>query len=165
MSADASQRAIENYINTLLQNSEEVFLVEVKVSPGNNILVFLDADNGITIDKCVQVNRALYKYIEENSLFENGNFSLEVSSPGIDEPLKLKRQYIKNIGRTVEVLLADESIKEGKLVSVNDEEIVIEQKQGKIKKYHPDDKAGQATNKNTTILFNQIKHTTVLVTF
>ena len=95
MIADAPQKAIENYINTLLQNSEDVFLVEVKVNPGNHIIVFLDADNGITIEKCVQINRALYKKIEEDSLFENGNFSLEVSSPGVDEPLKLRRQYKK----------------------------------------------------------------------
>ena len=156
MIADAPQKAIENYINTLLQNSEDVFLVEVKVNPGNHIIVFLDADNGITIEKCVQINRALYKKIEEDSLFENGNFSLEVSSPGVDEPLKLRRQYKKNIRRTIEVMLNDESKKQGKLALVNDDGITIEETEGKGKKI---------TNKNTTILFNQIKHTKVLVTF
>src|SRR5450432_3954092 len=153
MIADAPQKAIENYINTLLQNSEDVFLVEVKVNSGNNIIVFLDGDNGITIEKCVQINRALYKRIEEDSLFENGNFSLEVSSPGVDEPLKLKRQYKKNIRRTIEVVLNDESKKQGKLASVRDEEIMIEETEGKGKK---------TINKNTTILFDQIRHTKVL---
>ena len=156
MIADAPQKAIEDYIDTLLQNSQDVFLVEVKINTGNNIMVFLDADNGITIEKCVQVNRALYKQIEENTLFENGNFSLEVSSPGVDEPLKLKRQYKKNIGRKIEVLLGDEVKKEGKLLSANDEEIIIEETEGKGKK---------STIKKTTILYNQIRHTKVLVTF
>ena len=107
MGAGILQKTIEDYINTLLQKSEDVFPVEVKVSPGNNIKVFLDADNGLTIDTCTRINRALYKQIEEDALFPNGDFALEVSSPGVDEPLKLHRQYKKNIGRTVEVLLND----------------------------------------------------------
>jgi len=156
MIAPAPLNIIESYINNLLQSSEDVFLVDVKINAGNNIIVFLDADNGITIDKCVQLNRALYKQIEENGLFKDGNFSLEVSSPGIDEPLKLNRQYKKNIGRTVEVTLNDESKKQGKLVSVNDDDITIEETEGKGKK---------SIIKQTTILNNQIKHTKVLVTF
>lgn len=156
MIADAAQKTIENYIDTLLQSDEEVFLVETKVYPGNNIKVFLDADKGITIEKCARLNRLLYKKIEENSLFEDGNFSLEVSSPGLGEPLKLLRQYKKNTGRTIEILLDDESKKQGKLVAVTDNEIIIEQKEGKGK---------NTTNTETTILFNHIKHTKVLVTF
>lgn len=156
MIAAAPQKAIENYLSILLQNSQDVFLVEVKINAGNNIQVYLDADNGITIDKCVKINRALYKQIEEDALFENGNFSLEVSSPGVDEPLKLNRQYKKNIGRTIEIQFNDDSKTEGKLALVNDDEISIEQKEGKGKK---------AINKNVTISFNQIKHTKVLVTF
>ena len=156
MGIEAAQKTIENYINALLQNSEDVFLVEVKVNPGNNIIVFLDSDNGITIEKCIQINRALYKQVEENGLFTNGDFSIEVSSPGVDEPLKLLRQYKTNIGRKVEVLLNNESKKEGKLLAVNDDDIIIEQTAGKGKK---------AVNIKTNILINQIKHTKVLVTF
>jgi ribosome maturation factor RimP len=156
MSGGAPQKTIENYLNTLLQSSDDVFLVEVKVSAGNDVKVFVDADKGITIEKCVQINRALYKIIEEDGLFENGNFSLEVSSPGVDEPLRLKRQYIKNIGRTLEILLNDESKKEGKLVTANDDDITIEETEGKGKKLNI---------KQTRILFNQIKHGKVLVTF
>ena len=89
------------------KKTEDVFLVELKVSPGNNLKVFLDADKGVTIDTCISINRALYKKIEEDDLFPNGDFSLEVSSPGVDEPLKLHRQYKKNIGRNVEVVMND----------------------------------------------------------
>ena len=93
--------------------------------------MFLDADDGITIEKCTSINKALYKYIEESELFPGGNFSLEVSSPGIDEPLKLFRQYKKNIGRKVEVVMNDGTKIEGKLLNVSDDEIVMEEKTGK----------------------------------
>jgi ribosome maturation factor RimP len=156
MGFDILQKTIENYLNTLLKINEDVFLVEVKVNMGNDIKVFLDADNGITIEKCIRINRALYKQIEDDSLFPNGDFALEVSSPGIDEPLKLQRQYQINIGRIVEVLMNDETAKQGKLTSVTNDEINIEETDGKGKK---------AITKKITILFNQIKHTKVLVTF
>lgn len=172
MIAGTPHKTIETYLTTLLQNSEDIFLVEVKIDAANNIKVFADADNGITIEKCVQINRALYKQIEAESLFENGNFSIEVSSPGVDEPLKLMRQYKKNVGRKIETYLIDNSIKQGKLISVNNEEIVIEELQGKGKKIHQamltnngGANVSPENNKQTTILFNQIKHTKVLVTF
>ena len=103
----------------------DVFLVEIKIKPTNNIKLFLDADSGMSIEKCIRVNRALYKKIEESGLFPNGDFSLEVSSPGVDEPLKLHRQYIKNIGRSVEATLTDGSVKTGKLTAVTDNEISL----------------------------------------
>jgi ribosome maturation factor RimP len=160
------QKNIEDYVSELLQKEDNVFLVDAKIKPGNNITVFLDADNGLTIDTCTLINRALYKKIEENALFANGDFSLEVSSAGVDEPLKLHRQYKKNIGRTVEVLFNDDTKKHGKLVEVKDDEITIEERDPKAKKagYHIK-KEDLQTNKQTTILFNQIKHAKVLVTF
>jgi ribosome maturation factor RimP len=109
------------------------FLVEISVKPTNNIKVFMDADQGAAIDQLSRINRALYKWVEEN-LFPNGDFSIEVSSPGLDEPLKLDRQYQKNIGRMVEIVLKNGLKKEGKLVSVSENEIVIEEETGKGKK-------------------------------
>ena len=150
-----NQQAIEHFLSDLLEESTEIFLVELQVSPANDIKVFLDADNGITIDKCIRINRALYKRIEEE-LLPDGNFSLEVSSPGVDEPLKLKRQYKKNIGRTLEVVMNDNSRKEGKLIAADDEHIEVQEKEGKGK---------SASIKTSNILFNQIKHAKVLVTF
>ena len=118
----------------LLAEDPGYFLVEVKINPANNIKVFLDADTGVSIDKCVKYNRALYKLVEESGIFPDGNFSLEVSSPGLDEPLKLIRQYIKNTGRNVEVLLQDGSKVEGKLMAVTDAAIQVEEVKGKNKK-------------------------------
>ena len=125
--------AVEKKLSELLTELPGYFLVETSVKPTNNIKVFVDADQGATIDQLSRINRALYKWIEEN-LFPNGDFSIEVSSPGLDEPLKLDRQYLKNIDRTVEVVLKNGLKKEGKLVNVSDREIVIEEEKGKGKK-------------------------------
>src|SRR5665647_3879154 len=120
MSTASPLEQIENFLSRLIEQSGDIFLVEFKIIPGNQITVLLDADNGITIEKCTAINKALYKYIEESGLFPDGNFSLEVSSPGVDKPLKLHRQYKKNIGRKVEVELNDGTKLEGKLTQVND---------------------------------------------
>ncbi|HEY2722476.1 MAG TPA: ribosome maturation factor [Chitinophagaceae bacterium] len=124
---------IEQKILALISPDPESFLVEVKLKPGNNIKVFIDADHGVSIDKLTQYNRSLYKQIEELNLFPNGDFSLEVSSPGLEEPLKLHRQYVKNIGRFVEVILKDGIRHEGKLISAADGEIVVEEQKGNKK--------------------------------
>lgn len=135
---------------------QDVFLVEMKVKPTNNIKIFLDADSGLGIEKCIKINRALYKQIEEAAIYPDGDFSLEVSSPGIDEPLKLHRQYLKNTGREVEVLMNDATKKEGKMVEVTDEQITIEYTEGKGKK---------AVQHKLDIPFSQIKQTKVQIKF
>ena len=124
---------VEKKLNELLSELPGYFLVETSVKPTNNIKVFVDADQGAAIDQLSKINRALYKWVEEN-LFPNGDFSIEVSSPGLDEALKLDRQYLKNIGRVVEIVLKSGLKKEGKLISVSENEIVIEEETGKGKK-------------------------------
>jgi len=134
MNSDSQIQAIEQKVMALIDPDPENFLVEVRIRPGNNIKVFVDADRGISIDKLAQYNRALYRQIEESRLFPNNDFSLEISSPGLDEPIKLHRQYLKNIGRYVEVILKDGMKREGKLVNVTDGEILIEEEKGNKKK-------------------------------
>jgi ribosome maturation factor RimP len=148
--------AIEALIEKLLSETADIFLVSVKVKPTNNIKVFLDADAGLNIDKCVKINRAMYRTIEEEGWYPDGNFSLEVSSPGIDEPLKLIRQYKKNIGRNVEVTMNDGTKQEGKLMDVTEENITIEYTEGKNKK---------AVVVTKEFSFDQIKQTIVRIVF
>lgn len=133
MNSENQVITVENKLNELLTELPGYFLVEISVKPTNNIKVFVDADQGAAIDQLSKINRALYKWVEEN-LFPNGDFSIEVSSPGLDEPLKLDRQYLKNINRMVEVVLKNGLKKEGKLISVLDNEIVLEEEKGKGKK-------------------------------
>jgi ribosome maturation factor RimP len=133
MNIDSQIQAIEQKMMALIDPDPENFLVEVKIRPGNNIKIFVDADHGISIDKLAQYNRSLYRQIEESGLFPNNDFSMEISSPGLDEPLKLRRQYLKNIGRYVEIILKSGIKIEGKLISA-DKEIVIEEEKGTKKK-------------------------------
>jgi len=133
MNSENQVLAVEQKLSELLTELPGYFLVEISVKPTNNIKVFMDADQGAAIDQLSRINRALYKWVEEN-LFPNGDFSIEVSSPGLDEPLKLDRQYQKNIGRMVEIVLKNGLKKEGKLVSVSENEKVIEEEKGKGKK-------------------------------
>ena len=147
---------IEQLTDQVLANEPAYFRVAVRIKPTNNVKVFIDGDQGISIEKCVQFNRKLYKLIEETGMYPEGEFSLELSSPGVDEPLKLQRQYVKNIGRQVEVLFTDGTQKEGKLLEVAEADIIIEHTEGKGKK---------AITQQLVIPFNNIKTTTVQVKF
>ena len=136
MNIESQIKALEEKVAALIADEAGFFLVEIRIKPTNNVKVFLDGDQGISIEKLVALNRKLYKDLEESTFFPGGDFSLEVSSPGLDEPLKLFRQYRKNIGRPVEVQMVGEGLvkKEGKLVSVTEEEITLEEEKGKNKK-------------------------------
>lgn len=158
MTQDTTIAAIEKLVQQVLSHIEavDVFLVSVKIKPTNNIKVFLDADSGLSIEKCVKINRAMYKIIEENAWYPDGNFSLEVSSPGVEEPLKLLRQYKKNIGRKVEITLNDDVKEEGKLLEADEEKVLIEQTTGKNKK---------AVTLTKEIAFSDIKQTKIVIAF
>jgi ribosome maturation factor RimP len=147
---------ITELVEKIIAESEDVFLVSVRIKPVNNFKIFVDADNGINIDRCVKINRAMYKVIEEEAWYPDGNFSLEVSSPGVDEPLLLPRQFKKNIGRTVAVTLSDDIKLEGKMTDATDEGILIEYKEGKNKK---------AVLINKVLAFEEIKQVIVQISF
>src|ERR1700712_5982798 len=131
MDKETQIESIRKMVGEILDEEPTYFLVDLRIKPTNNIKVFLDGDSGITIEKCVQVNRKLYKKLEEAAMFPDGDFSLEVSSAGLDEPLKLLRQYKKNIGRAVEIQFLDGTLKEGLLKEVNEEGLVLEEATGK----------------------------------
>lgn len=149
---------VEKMLSEMILPESGDFIVSVRVKPTNNIKIFLESDGegGMTIEKCVRYNRRLYKQLEESALFIDGNFSLEVSSPGIGEPLVLHRQYVKNKGRFVEVVFNDGTQKEGTLVEVTETDILLEQTTGKGKK---------AETKQYLVPFENIKSTTVQIQF
>jgi ribosome maturation factor RimP len=156
MVMESQVKVIEQKVIDLISAEPDLFLVEVRIKPTNNIKVFIDGDNGVSIDKLVHYNRRLYRQLEEEQMYPNGDFSLEVSSPGLDEPLKLGRQYQKNVGRYVEVTETDGTRKEGKLIGVNEQEIVIEEEKGKNKKKEII---------NHTLLLERIKSTKIQIKF
>ncbi len=134
MNGETQIKALEHKVEALISSEPDFFLVEVRIKPTNNIKVFIDGDNGISIDKLVRYNRQLYKQLEEENMYPNGDFSLEVSSPGLEEPLKLHRQYLKNIDRFVEITDKEGNKIEGKLISAGETEVHIEETRGKGKK-------------------------------
>jgi ribosome maturation factor RimP len=156
MNTDQQIGRLEALVNEVIGQEEGLFLVEIRIKPTNNIKVYLDGEAGVSIEKCVFVNRKLYKLLEENEMYPNGDFSLEVSSPGLDEPLKLHRQYLKNVSRLVEVTLKDGAKTEGVLKAVSQNDILVEETRGKNKKKE---------TVEHTIPFDNIKTTKVQVVF
>lgn len=131
-----------------------MFIVNVKIKPTNNIKLYLDADGGLSVGKSAEINRKLYKLIEAEAMFPDGDFSLEVSSPGVDEPLLSDRQYKKNIGRTVLITPAEGKDILGLLKEVQEDKLVLEVKVPK--------------KKETTVVevpLADIKKTVVQITF
>ncbi len=156
MNSEAQIQALELRVRGLIKSEPDVFLVEIRIKPTNNIKVFIDGDQGVGIDKLVQYNRRLYRQLEEENFYPNGDFSLEVSSPGLEEPLKLHRQYLKNIGRFVEVTDKEDVKSEGKLISATETDIVVEEIKGKGKKME---------KVQHTLSFDNIKTTKVQIKF
>ncbi len=124
MAANTPEEKIEALLQPLLEDSD-MFLTSIRIKPTNNIKVFLDADSGLNISKSAVVNRKLYHAIEEAGLYPDGDFSLEVSSPGVDEPLNGIRQYKKNIGRTIEVTTLEGEPMTGILKEVGEETLTL----------------------------------------
>jgi ribosome maturation factor RimP len=159
-------RTVEERISDLLEEKfqeegfTDCFLVDMNLNTaGNKLEVFIDSDSGITFEKCQSVSRHLETYLdEEKPLGEK--YTLEVSSPGVDRPLKLPRQYHKNIGRKVEVTPKEGKPQTGTLVEVTDFAITIEEKV-KIRE-------GKKTRRElvqTLIPFEDIEKTIVKITF
>lgn len=156
MSIDGQIQLLEQKVRAMIDDEPGIFLVEIRIKPTNNVKVFLDADTGMSLDKLIHYNRKLYRDLEESVFFPGNDFSLEVSSPGLDEPLRLHRQYLKNVGRPVEVIRLDGVKNEGKLVTVSDTDIVIEEEKGKGKKKEL---------VQHTVPFSEIKATRVQIKF
>ena len=141
-----------------LNLSPDKFVVEVLI-PGKKIpkrvLVIIDGDHGITIDDCADLSRSLSKAFDDRAFFGDENYMLEVSTPGLDHPLKLKRQYFKNIGRNLRVK-RQEVIAEGRLKEVTEEKIVLTQEVGK---------GNKKEEVTTEIPFTEIEKAFVLASF
>ncbi|MEZ5047667.1 MAG: ribosome maturation factor [Chitinophagaceae bacterium] len=151
---------IELFFNECLEGTD-LFLVDFKLKPTNNYKFYVDSDSGFTLEKSVNLNRKLKKMIEEAGLYPEGDYSIEVSSPGLDAPLKLHRQYLKNIGRKLLIEWKDEEQLEkiGKLIQVDEDGIVLEDV-GKVKKTKE-----QETAKQEKILFTAIKKAFIQIEF
>ena len=140
-----------------LSDKPTVFLIDLTITDSFKIIVTLDGDNGVALQDCIDVSRA----IEPNLDREEQDFSLEVASVGVGSPLKLVRQYKKNVGRTVIVKLATQTI-EAELVEANDNFIILSWKAREPKKVG---KGKETVQKTQEIPYIEIKEAIVTVTF
>lgn len=102
-------------------DGSDLFLVDLRIGKDNKISVFIDGDNGVKIQDCINLSRV----IEGNLDREVEDFELSVYSSGVGEPLLLKRQYTKNIGRNIAITTNDDERFEGELVKVDEEKILV----------------------------------------
>ncbi len=123
----------KNKIATVVESflgGTDKFLVEVEVSSGNVVDVFVDGDEGISISECVSISR----HIESNFDRDLEDYELRVSSPGLTKPFAMLRQYKKYVNRDIKIKLADGRKELGKLISITEETITLEMLKGKKKK-------------------------------
>jgi len=152
---NVEKRVIE-LIEEKIADREDLFIVSVKMRPNKILEVLLDGDNGVNIDDCAQVSRHVGFHLEEENVIDDA-YRLEVSSPGIDANFVNIRQYQKNIGRTIQVKLNDNTKIEGTLLAVDDTKISILQK---VK-----EKGKKAQEVEKELPFDQIKATKVVISF
>lgn len=152
---DVEKRVIE-LIEEKIADREDLFIVSVKMLPNKILEILLDGDQGVNIDDCAQVSRHVGFHLEEENVIDNA-YRLEVSSPGIDANFVQLRQYQKNIGRTVQVKLTDNTKIEGTLLAVDDAKVRVLQK---IK-----EKGKKAQEVEKELPFDQIKATKVVISF
>ncbi|MCH9660419.1 MAG: ribosome assembly cofactor RimP [Bacteroidetes bacterium] len=140
-----------------LEENPSLFLIDLDISSSNHIRVIIDGDEGVKVEDCMAISRA----IEHNLDREEEDFSLEVLSAGVSEPLKLVRQYQKNLGRTLKVKTEDETL-EGKLAEVNDEGLTL---QWKAREPKPVGKGKVTVQKEAIVPYQNIVEAKVMVTF
>jgi ribosome maturation factor RimP len=151
-----TEELIRQYTNEQLEGSNK-FIISVKVKNGNHITVVIDGDEPLRIEDCIAVS----KHIESKYDREVEDFELRVFSAGIDQPYVLLRQYIKNIGREVEVTLLDGMVVKGTLLAADEQQIQLNEKVAKRK----NKTIGKTDEEIKTIPFSEIKQTKEIISF
>ncbi|MDV7186916.1 ribosome assembly cofactor RimP [Lutibacter sp. TH_r2] len=152
------RKLVQELVSGAISENKELFLIELSFLPENKIYVEVDGDKGVSLNECIRISRT----VEHNLDREEEDFSLEVTSPDVAHPLKVKRQYIKNINRKLTVKLTDNSIVEGDLINVGDEGIEL---QWKAREPKPIGKGKITVVKNAVIAFNDIVEAKVKIIF
>jgi len=153
-----SDKHIENLITEHLANTD-VFLVECRVKTDNKIRVFIDSERGVTIEDCI----ALSRHIEGNLDRDKEDFGLDVSSAGLDLPLRIPRQFKKNEGRMVHVVMNDGVEIKGKLMAVTEEDFQVLPEEKKKKK--ADASTPLSDPSPVTVSYTEQKSTKIVLIF
>lgn len=149
---------VKELLDAALAEKPELFLIEMTLSSDNKILVILDGDHGVNLQGCIDVSRA----IEHNLDKEEHDFALEVASAGATAPLKLLRQYNKNIGRKLSLVTLNQEKYEATLTEVRADAIVLQWKAREAKAVG---KGKVTVEKEAVIPFENIKEASVIISF
>ncbi|WP_151672390.1 ribosome assembly cofactor RimP [Patiriisocius marinus] len=149
---------VTQLLNEALAEHPSLFLIDLEITQENNIRVTLDGDDGVRVEDCMAISRG----IEHNLDREELDFSLEVMSAGVSEPLTMPRQYKKNIGRTLKVRTDKGETIEGKITDTTDEDVTLEWKAREPK---PVGKGKVTVEKKTVLPYKEIVQAKVMVTF
>ena len=148
---------VNSILEEHLKDNPSIFLIDLTITDSYKIIITLDGDQGVQLQDCINASRV----IENNLDREEQDFSLEVASVGVGSPLKMVRQFIKNIGRILIVKLETKTI-EAELVEVNDNFITLSWQSREPKKIGK----GKETILNIKeIPFSEIKEAIVTITF
>ena len=150
------EKKVKELVEEKIADKPNLFLVDVKMHTNGKLMILVDGDRGIGIDDCAAISRHVGFHLEEENVLDTA-YNLEVSSPGVEAPLTLPRQYIKNIGRTLAIKMADGTKKEGKLSGITEDAVIIEEKVKANGK--------KAEIVEAVIPINQITETKVLISF
>ncbi|CAM3261357.1 Ribosome maturation factor RimP [Aequorivita lipolytica] len=149
---------VAELLKNALEENESLFLIDLNISEDNQIRVILDGDEGVTVEDCIGVSRQ----IEHNLDREEYDFSLEVMSAGVSEPLTLPRQYKKNLGRNLKIKTKNGEKIEGELTAVNDEDFTLKWSAREPK---PVGKGKITVQKEATLPYKDIMEAKVMITF
>ena len=147
---------VETLLEASLEEEKTLFLISLKIGNDNSIRIILDGDQGVTLKDCMNVSRA----IEHNLDREEYDFSLEVASAGVGSPLLNSRQFIKNIGRKLQVDLEDKNPIEGTLTTADDQAFTLE---WKLREPKPVGKGKVTVTKQRTLSYADINTAKVLI--
>ena len=148
---------VKKLVNEAIEENSALFLIDLIFSNDNGIRVIVDGDTGVALSECIRISR----HVEHNLDREEEDFSLEVTTPNITDPLVSLRQYNKNIDRTLKVKTETESF-EGKLIEVNENNITLHWKAREPK---PIGKGKITVEKQKTIPLSEIKQSKVKIIF
>jgi len=152
------RKKVEELLENALEKNKSLFLIDLNISADNQIRVILDGDKGITVEDCIEVSRE----IEHNLDREEFDFSLEVMSAGVSEPLTFPRQYKKNIGRNLKIKTTTGKNIEGELTDANDESCTLKWSERESK---PVGKGKVTVKKEAILPYKDIMEAKVMITF
>ena len=152
------EKIVRELLDAAFEERTDLYLIKLDIATGNVIKVIIDGDQDVTVSDCIFVSRAVEHQLDR----DEHDFSLEVTSAGVGKPLKHYRQFVKNIGRTLEITDRDKGKETGVLQGADENQVTIKWKAREPK---PIGKGKVTVEKELTIPYEEIKQAKVVITF